>query len=178
MNTQRNKQCASRLAGQRGFTMLEILVTLFLLTMWLLASAGVQSASLQFNKAAQFRTQAVYFATDIAERMQANKTGATGGNYVFSGPVDGTPTDCTTATSPCSPVQLAAFDLDEWSDRVYAVLPGATATITNITAGNPATYQIVITWVDRRADRTYSTTGTTESFSYTATKTVFDSSTL
>jgi hypothetical protein len=47
----------------------------FLLTMWLLSSAGVQSRSLQFNKAAQFRTQAVYFATDLAERMQANRPG-------------------------------------------------------------------------------------------------------
>ena len=35
-----------------------------------------------------------------------------------------------------------------------------------------------VSWVDRRTDRTYSTTGSTESFSYTATKTVFDSSTL
>ena len=63
----------SRFAAQRGFTMFEILITLFLLAMWLLGSAGVQSASLQYNKAAQFRTQAVYFATDLAERMQTNK---------------------------------------------------------------------------------------------------------
>ena len=75
----------ARLAGQRGFTMLEILITLFLLTMWLLASAGVQSSSLQFNKAAQFRTQAVYLATELAERMQANKTAAIAGSYVYSG---------------------------------------------------------------------------------------------
>jgi type IV pilus assembly protein PilV len=176
MSMQRRAQRASRLTAQRGFTMLEILVTLFLLTMWLLASAGVQSASLQFNKAAQFRTQAVYFATDLAERMQANKTGATAGNYSYSGPASSTPTDCTTAI--CSPAALAAFDLDEWSGRVTAALPSGTVSVTPDAVGNPVTYTIVITWVDRRTDRTYSTTGSTESFTYTATKTIFDSSTL
>jgi type IV pilus assembly protein PilV len=163
-------------ADERGFTMLEILITLFLLTLWLLASAGVQSASLQFNKAAQFRTQAVYFATDLAERMQANKTGATAGSYAYSGSSTSTPPDCTTST--CSPDQLAAFDLAEWSARVTAALPSGTVTVTPDAVGNPVTYTIFIQWVDRRNDRTYSSSGSTETFSYTATKTVFDSSTL
>ena len=54
MNAHFNGRQGSRLTRQRGFSLLEILITLFLLTLWLLASAGVQSASLQFNKAAQF----------------------------------------------------------------------------------------------------------------------------
>jgi type IV pilus assembly protein PilV len=113
MNAHFNGRQRSRLARQRGFSMLEILITLFLLTLWLLASAGVQSASLQFNKAAQFRTQAVYFATDIAERMQANKTGATAGNYAYDGrgrqPAYGLHDGSLRAD------ELAAFDLSEWS---------------------------------------------------------------
>lgn len=174
-----NGRQQSRLAGQRGFSMLEILITLFLLTMWMLASAGVQSASLQFNKAAVFRTQAVYFATDLAERMQANKTGATAGNYAYAGAALSAPTkNCMTDTDPCSPAALAELDLWELSTRVTAALPGGTVIVTPVTLGNPATYQIVVSWVDRRADRTYSATGDTESFSYTAAKTVFDSSTL
>jgi type IV pilus assembly protein PilV len=173
MNTQRRML---KSADERGFTMLEILITLFLLTLWLLASAGVQSASLQFNKAAQFRTQAVYFATDLAERMQANKAGATAGSYAYSGPSAGTVTDCTTAA--CSPDELAAFDLDEWTTRVTAALPSGSVTVTPDAVGNPVTYTIFIQWVDRRNDRTYSDSGSTETFSYTATKTIFDSSTL
>jgi type IV pilus assembly protein PilV len=169
-----DKRRAPGAANEGGFTMLEILITLFLLTLWLLGSAGVQSASLQFNKAAQFRTQAVYFATDIAERMQSNKTGATAGSYAYGGSSTTTPPDCTTST--CSPDQLAAFDLGEWSGRVTAALPGASVTVTAVTVGNPATYTILISWVDRRNDRTYSSSGSTETFSYTATKTVFDSS--
>jgi len=155
---------------QRGFTMLEILITLFLLTMWLLSSAGVQSSSLQFTKAAQLRTQAVYLATELSERMQANPAAAVAGSYQYSG---GTSIgkDCTSAT--CLSDELAAFDLAEWNARVTAVLPNATVNVTTAGAANPITYTIVVSWSDRRTDRTYSTTGTDEAFSYTATKTLF-----
>jgi type IV pilus assembly protein PilV len=169
-----NKRDAPQAGNERGFTMLEILITLFMLTLWMLASAGVQSASLQFNKAAQFRTQAVYFATDIAERMQANKAGATAGNYAWSGSSTDTPPSCTSST--CSPDQLAAFDLGEWDARVKAALPSAQTNVQPLAIGNPVTYTIVISWVDRRNDRTYSSSGSDETYSYTATKTVFDSS--
>jgi len=39
---------------------------------------------------------------------------------------------------------------------------------------NPITYTVVVGWTDRRTERTYSSTGTTEAFSYTATVTVFN----
>jgi type IV pilus assembly protein PilW len=39
--------------------------------------------------------------------------------------------------------------------------------VTPITTGNPATYQIVISWEDRRNERSYQATGSTEAFSYT-----------
>lgn len=156
--------------GQRGFTMLEILITLFLLAMWLLSSAGVQSSSLQFTKAAQFRTQAVYLATELGERMQAKLSAAVAGSYQYSG--GGTIVkDCTTAT--CLHNELADFDLAEWNGRVTAALPNATVSITTAGAANPITYTIVVSWTDRRTDRTYSTAGTSESFSYTATKSLF-----
>jgi type IV pilus assembly protein PilV len=165
----------NRLPGaraQRGFSMLEILITLFLLTMWLLASAGVQSSSLQFTKAAAFRTQAVYLATELAERMQANKTAAVAGSYVYSGGTISSSTDCTTAL--CSSSNLATFDLAEWTGRVTAALPNATISITTAGAANPITYTIVVSWTDRRTDRTYSSTGTSEAFSYTSNVMVFN----
>jgi type IV pilus assembly protein PilV len=171
----RNRRFESKRAGtERGFSMLEILITLFLLTMWLLASAGVQTSSLQYTKAASFRTQAIYLATELAERMQANKTVAVGGSYAFSSssPVSSS-TDCT--ASLCTSADLAAFDLSEWSTRVSAALPNATMTVTANNAGtNPMTYTIFVSWTDRRTDRTYSASGSSETFSYTSTVTVFD----
>jgi type IV pilus assembly protein PilV len=158
--------------AQRGFSMLEILITLFLLTMWLLASAGVQSSSLQFTKAAAFRTQAVYLATELAERMQANKPAAVAGSYSSSGGSITSSTDCT--TSLCSSGALATFDLAEWSGRVTAALPNATVSVTPVAIQNPITYTIVVSWADRRTDRTYAASGTSEAFSYTSTVIVFN----
>jgi type IV pilus assembly protein PilV len=170
--TGRRSSPIARRRTQRGFSMLEILVTLFLITMWLLASAGVQSSSLQYSKAAQFRTQAVYLATELSERMQANTTAAITGRYAISGTVAAAGTNCTTAA--CSSDGLAAFDIAEWSARVAATLPSGTATVTPRAVANPITYDIVINWSDRRTDRTYSTTGSAESFSYTAVRTVYN----
>jgi type IV pilus assembly protein PilV len=158
--------------AQRGFSMLEILITLFLLTMWLLASAGVQSSSLQFTKAAAFRTQPVYLATELAERMQANKSAAVAGSYAYGGGTISSSTDCT--TSLCSASDLATFDLAEWSGRVTTALPNATVSITSAGVANPITYTIIVSWTDRRTDRTYAASGTSESFSYTSTVTVFN----
>jgi type IV pilus assembly protein PilV len=178
--------------GQQGFTMFEILVTLFLLTLWLLASAGVQSSSLKFSKAAQFRTQAIYLATDLAERMQANTAGAISGSYAVASTTL-TSADIVTVntcvSALCSPAALAAFDMADWKARVAAVLPPNTTVCvsttavcgTNVAITNPPnpliTYTILISWTDRRTDRNYSTTGNTESFSYTATKTILDAPT-
>jgi type IV pilus assembly protein PilV len=162
--------------GQQGFTMFEILVTLFLLTLWLLASAGVQSSSLKFSKAAQFRTQAINLATDLAERMQANGAGAIAGNYTVPA-TNLTSSDIVTlntcVSALCSPSALATFDKAEWKGRVAAALPNASVTVSTAAVANPITYTILISWTDRRTDRKYSTTGNTESFSYTATKSVF-----
>ena len=155
--------------------MLEILITLFLLTMWLLASAGVQSSSLQFNKAAQFRTQAVYLATDLAERMQANRTGAIAGNLRRTpGWPPGRPrTDCTCATLLAGSARGVRPGGMERSRRPRPCRTPRSRVSTAAVA-NPITYTILISWSDRRTDRTYSATGTAESFSYTATKTIFD----
>jgi type IV pilus assembly protein PilV len=160
---------------QRGFTMLEILVTLFLVTMWLLGTASVQSSSLRLNSAAQFRTQAVFLATEIAERMQANRAAAIGGLYEYSGDgSQGQTVDCVGDGAGCAPETLATFDLDEWSGRVRDTLPSATMTIARVDPGtspNLVTYEIVIRWDDRREDG--ATSGATESFSYRSTRTIF-----
>jgi len=169
----RNKKISPlRARRARGFSMLEILITLFLLTMWLLASAGVQTSSLQYTKAAAFRTQAVYLATELGERMQANKPAAVAGSYSYSGGTTSSGTNCTTAL--CTSGQLAAFDIAEWSGRVNAALPNATITVTPAAVANPITYTIFVGWTDRRTDRTYSSTGSNEAFSYTATVIVFN----
>jgi type IV pilus assembly protein PilV len=156
---------------QYGFTMFEILVTLGIVTIWLLATAGVQTSSAKLNKAAQYRTQAVIAATDIGERIEANKTGAATGAYACGGsgtaciPPAGTSPSCTAASG------RAACDLWEWATRVVAVLPASASTTSIVwnSGATPPAYTITIGWSDRGDSRT---TGTTEASTYQAVKTI------
>jgi type IV pilus assembly protein PilV len=150
--------------------MLETLVTLVVVSLWLLGSAGVQTIALKLNKSSQFRNQAVVLATEMAERMETNKAGAVAGSYSYGGGTLSSGVDC--IASVCSAAELAAFDLYEWSARARSTLPSAAFSISG-SAANPVTYTILISWAERRTEQTYATAGTTEVASYTATKTIY-----
>ena len=162
--------------SQRGVTMLEVLVTLFIVTLFLLTTAGVQSSALKLNKAAQMRTTAVLYATDIAERMEANiAQAATGTAYAAD---CASPPTSACSGGACSPSQRAADDLAQWCSLVLS-LPGGSGTIVWSTATTPPAYTIRIGWTDRRANTAYGADSATtfsagsESFSYTMTRAIF-----
>lgn len=163
--------------------MLEILITLVIVATALLGTAGLQVFAMRMNQSGQFRTQAIFLAADIAERMEANKAGAVAGNYAAAlATTPGTAaTNCGTAS--CSSNQLATWDLSQWEAAVANLLPQASWQITQTAAGNPSTYSIIISWIDKRTDTNYgaynaassvgvNAAGTGERFSYTATRTV------
>lgn len=152
--------------------MIEILVTLFIIASALLGTAGLQIYAMKMNQGGQFRSQAVFLSADIAERMEANKIAAVAGQYqVTAGTATAMTTDCVAVA--CDSNALAAFDLNQWQDAITALLPQGSWEIQLSTAGNPATYTIVVSWVDRRTGTQYATAGTGETFSYTTTKTVY-----
>ena len=170
---------------QSGFSMIEVLVTLLIISLALLGTAGLQAFSMRLNQGGQFRTQAVFLAADLAERIEANKPGAVAGNYVMA-----LSSTVSTADNNCSdrqcvtPAELAAYDLSQWERLVAASLPRASWAVTQTGSGNPSTYTITIGWVDRRNDVTNAAfdstvqtgsdaSGTGERFFYTATRTVF-----
>jgi type IV pilus assembly protein PilV len=159
---------------QRGISMIEILVTLLVISFAMLGAVGLQMQSMRMNAAGQFRSQAVFFAGDLAERMEANKDAAIAGNYVTletSTPVVASK-NCISST--CSGLELADSDLQEWGTAIQAALPGASWSVStsDVAGTNPSTFTIVVKWVDRVANTTYQTASATESFSYTATRTV------
>jgi type IV pilus assembly protein PilV len=171
--------------GSSGFSMIEILVTLAIISLALLGTAGLQAYSMKLNQGGQFRTQAVFLAADLAERMEANKAEAVAGSYVLatSGSADALSTACSDVA--CGAAALVEFDLSQWQNAVAASLPQATWAVAQTVAGNPTTYTITISWVDRQGDTTNAAfevgsqlgsnaAGTGERFFYTATRTLFD----
>lgn len=169
--------------AQRGISLLEVLITLVIVAIALLGTAGLQVFAMRVNQSGQFRTQAVFLASDIAERMEANRAAAVAANYVQAltnvPGVAATLCDSTT----CSATQLAAWDVSQWGQEVARLLPAASwqicidADSNNVcdaapAATNPVTYRIVINWQDRSNARAQNGAGVAVLDSYIATRTL------
>jgi len=101
----------------------EILVTLVIVAITLLGTAGLQLYAMRVNQGGQFRTQAVFLASDIAERMEANKQEAINGSYALGNTTAASPLSTACNTDACSSFNLAAYDLNQWGNSVAALLP-------------------------------------------------------
>ncbi len=152
--------------------MLEVLVSLAVIAISMLGAANLQLNSLKMSKSAANRTQAIFLATEIGERIEANKTGAIAGAYVSSSTTAAPPSvgsDCKAVS--CNPVQLAAYDIAQWNTRIGNTLKSATWDITNTIAA-PSTYNIVIRWRDRRDRTIYGSAGELDDLQYVATRVI------
>ena len=58
--------------SQRGFTLIEVLVALFVLSVAILGIAGLQVTSKQTNFESVQRTNATFLAQELLERIRAN----------------------------------------------------------------------------------------------------------
>lgn len=121
---------------QNGFSMLEALITLVIVSIGLLGIAGIIAHSLKVNQGAQVRSQASWLANDIIDRMRANRATAAGGAYELA--------ECDAA--PAAGGSVAGDDLNDWCLALAAALPAGTGAV-NI-AGNLVTVTVV--WDDSR----------------------------
>jgi type IV pilus assembly protein PilV len=114
----------------RGFTLIEVLVTLFVVAVGLLSVAGLQAISKKVNYDAVQRTTATALATSMVERLRANPGQLL--SYVTSDASTASGgTDCSAASAACTPQQVAAFDLTAWANS----LQGTSVTASGVNAG-------------------------------------------
>ncbi len=101
--------------SSKGFTLMEVLVALAVLSIGMLGMAGMQLFSMKSSHNAYLQSQASFFAYDLIDKMRANPTGFDNGGYdtTYSS-IPGTPADCQSTTATCSPLQLASFELAQW----------------------------------------------------------------
>ena len=159
-------------SAMRGFSLIEVLITMALSALALLGAAMLTMHAMKLNQSGRFRTQAIVLSSDIAERIEANKDGATTGAYaIAAGATVTSLKDC--AVNACTAAELAVNDLAQWAATVSSALPGGTSQIAQTITGNPTTYQIIVAWVDRRDNAPGSGATATESVSYTTSKTVY-----
>ncbi|MCY4472948.1 MAG: type IV pilus modification protein PilV [Kistimonas sp.] len=107
-----------------GFSLVENLVTLFILSLGLLAVAGLQLESTRAQQSSHQDGRALELVQGLADRMRANLDGARIGAYVLSGSPPAGPQSNCLASQGCTPAQMALNDLWEWQQDISSSLPG------------------------------------------------------
>ena len=127
-----------------GFTLIEVLVSLVLLSGGLLGLAALQATSLKNNQIASNRNQATQLAYDMTDRMRTNVTVAN--SYITNPNAQSTlNADCTSSVG-CISEDMAQNDLSEWNNAIVTTLPNGAGSIT-IDAATQA-FTITITWTE------------------------------
>jgi len=162
LNTKSTGKKSALLNRQSGIGMIEVLVTLFIISIGFLNMAALQTTAKRSNFDAVQRTTAVMLAHDIVERMRANPGVLS--TYLTTGVGGGTQTaparDCGAGVS-CSPLQLAAFDIYEWEQAIDGISESRTISgtltqtgglvnpagcIAGPAGGGPGIYTVTIVW--------------------------------
>lgn len=123
---------------QKGFTLLEVLVTIIVLSIGLLGLAGLMATSLRNTHSAYQRTQAAWLAYDVIDRMRANSKDALANDY-----------DITLGTATSSSSGLAAADINDWKTTLANALPAGDGSVTTFSATRRVI--VVVQWDDTRA---------------------------
>lgn len=145
------KRRTNRVFGtQAGFSLVEALIALLVLSIGMLGIAGLYVEGLKAGRTAITRTQAVTLAGDMADRISANPTALAG--YTAVGPGAGVNNNCAgVAPANCTPPQMASNDIFLWQQAVANVLPNGLGTIGFAAgaAGVPDTYTITVAWAEQ-----------------------------
>ncbi len=159
MSIMTNSFVSRSLRKSLGFTMIEVLVAILVLSVGLLGIAALQLSSLKVNQGAYYRSQASILATDILDRMRANRNAYLAGNYDNLNTGNGVQSEqtCVSAATGCSVAQIALQDFREWQGYFVDVagvgagfmplIPGATGTVTRDGSNNAT---VTISWVQER----------------------------
>ncbi|MHB0916227.1 MAG: type IV pilus modification protein PilV [Thiobacillus sp.] len=129
---------------QSGFTLLEVMVAMLVLSIGLLGLAGLMASSMRNNQSAYHSTQATWLAYDILDRMRANGAVALAGGYGAANAL-GAPASCST-TAPSG--SIAAQDIGGWKNMIACALPEGDGAIT-VTPANRRV-SIIVQWNDSR----------------------------
>jgi type IV pilus assembly protein PilV len=146
MGSQRQKYLIKSISG---FTLVEVLIALIILSVGMLGIAGLYVHSMQAGRTSLFRHHAVTLAGDVADRIRANPRA--GAAYGLGGADNG----CVSGGVDCTPAQMAANDIFLWDQQATDTLPNGTVTVVFDIAPVPPTYEIRVEWTEPEGPLNY-----------------------
>ncbi|WP_281378052.1 type IV pilus modification protein PilV [Chiayiivirga flava] len=133
----------------RGFSLIEVMIAVLVLSIGLLGMAALQGMSLQNARSANYRSQATNLAYQLIDSMRGNRTSANLSGYlsgldswtpVCAGPAATPPSDCVGAS-----VNPVVCDVARWQDRICRDLPNGRGRIVGAFATAPGTTSGTVT---------------------------------
>ena len=137
--------------SQIGFSLLEVLIALVVLSVGLLGHSKIQALGVRASAEANLRTQATFLVNDMMERMRANRQAAQTDHYAL---IDYAAIDCTAdppkycsetaadAAEDCTANEIADEDARHWSCDVAATLPSGSVAV----AFADPSYSVQVRW--------------------------------
>ena len=127
---------ASSKRAVTGFSLLEVLISIIVLSIGLLGAVGMLMAALRSTNESGSFTTAVNLVRELSEKARINKSVAArngpANTYVVSAwksgdalPNGSTSSACIGVSAQCTKASLAAWDMQSWLTRVSDVLPDA-----------------------------------------------------
>lgn len=129
---------------ERGSSLIETVVALFIVAVGLLAVQAMQLSSLRTNVGAFMRTEAQLLAEDMADRIMASDDISNpGSDGVYGGvDTDDSVSDPNCASGGCSSSQQRTRNVFEWKADVEGRLPAGRGIVTATGAG----YTVTVLW--------------------------------
>lgn len=142
-------------SGNAGFSMIEVLVAIVILTFGMLGIAALQALALRGSQSSIARNEAVAQSYAILDAMRANRSQALLGAYTLGAYDAGDPSGTSwTCGVPADDGTLSSRDLNEWMGRLQSTQglgPSACAIIAPV-PGIQDTFQVLLRWDDSRGN--------------------------
>ncbi|MEE9445135.1 MAG: type IV pilus modification protein PilV [Cocleimonas sp.] len=142
-----------------GFSLLEILISLVIMSVGMMGLAGLKLVALKGTNEAHFRHEASLLMAELADRMRVNEEAVDNGSYKLS-----TPINLVTATRPnpdcgsalCTADELANYDHYHIALKMRSAMPGSSLLITcpnnlcTTVSDVKVKHTIVINWKEKK----------------------------
>ncbi|GCB04126.1 prepilin-type N-terminal cleavage/methylation domain-containing protein [Ralstonia sp. SET104] len=157
-------QLSMRRREAAGFSLIEALITMVVVGVGLLGLAKIQAAAVGNTQISRVRSLVALQTESLAAAMHGNGAfWAAGGTAPATFSVSGTTVTDTSnvlnqtltagmcrSGKPCTPAQLAAYDVQQWASTMNANFPGYSATVNcTTTTGVPVSCNITVNWNEK-----------------------------
>ncbi|EPJ54659.1 MAG: hypothetical protein OFPI_06220 [Osedax symbiont Rs2] len=133
---------------QFGSSLIEVLVTVLVVSVGLLGMASLQLKAMALNHTAYQRLQAVNLANEMADSIYVNSTEAAAGQYTLA--------LADNSSNAGDNTSVAFSDVTDWIAAAARRLPAGDIAIeapqVMAAAANIAVYKITVCWIDKNAN--------------------------